>query len=152
MRVGQAVTSAPSTRTPVRLSKNVRLVLDVVCAQGPGEHAAAHDIHRLARRRQPAVGVSTVYRALERLCAVGLLHAVRMPGEATTLYEPARHAHAHFRCRACRRVDDIDYDLPTDDIARLDTEHGVAISGVMLTFNGLCAACRDKGPSPDRGV
>ncbi|UDL94669.1 transcriptional repressor [Lichenihabitans sp. PAMC28606] len=127
--------------TPPKLPKNYRLVYDVVLAQPPGQHAAAGDIYAEARRRQAGLGHSTVYRALERLRDLGLVHEVKVPGTASALYEPSRHGHAHFLCTACGRVEDVDYDIPTADIVALNKANNITISDVALTFNGLCQAC-----------
>ena len=129
---------------PKKLPKNYQLVYEVVCAQPLGVHAAAGEIYGEAKRRQPGIGYSTVYRALDRLCASGLVHEVRVPGTASALYEPARTGHAHFRCSACGAVTDINYDVPAGDIERLTREHDIGIAEVSLTFNGLCTTCRAK--------
>ena len=126
----------------VKLPKNYRLVFDVVSAQPPGTHAAAGAIYVEARRRQSGIGYSTVYRALDRLRDLGLVHEVRVPGTTSALYEPARDGHAHFLCTRCGSVADIDYHIPATDVSGLNANHGIAIVNVMLTFNGLCEACR----------
>ena len=138
----------PAARTK-RLPKNYQLVFEVICAQPPGVHRAAAQIFTEAKRRQPRIGHSTVYRALDRLRDNGLVHEVRVPGAASALYESARHGHAHFLCTACGAVEDIGYEIPADDLARLDAGHDIAIAAVSLTFNGLCGACRG-GSSPVR--
>lgn len=130
-----------------RLPKNTRLVLDLVIAQPPGQHVPAQDVYASARRRQASIGVSTVYRALDRLCAAGLIHAVRVPGTTSVLYEPARTGHAHFLCAGCGGVADIDYDVPAGDIAGLNARHGLAIRSAVLTFSGLCGSCAAAAPT-----
>jgi Fe2+ or Zn2+ uptake regulation protein len=130
------------TGRPQKLPKNYQLVYDVVCTQAPGTHAAAGEIYGKAKRLQSGIGYSTVYRALDRLRDLGLLHEVRVPGMASALYEPARTGHAHFLCTGCGRVEDIDYHISTIDLLGLDKAHGIAIADVSLTFNGLCRACR----------
>ena len=131
-----------SANRPKKLPKNYQLVLEVVSAQPPGLHAAASEIYALARRRRAGIGCSTVYRALDRLCEAGLVHAVRVPGNGSALYEAARDGHAHFRCTTCGSVEDIDYDIPTGDIAGLSHHLGIAIADVSLTFSGVCRICR----------
>ena len=126
---------------PKKLPRNYQLVYEVVCAQPLGVHAAANDVYAEAKLRRPAIGHSTVYRALDRLCREGLVHEVRVPGNAAALYEPARTGHAHFRCIGCGAVTDIDYDVPAGDIARLTATHAIAIAEVSLTFNGRCERC-----------
>jgi Fe2+ or Zn2+ uptake regulation protein len=133
-----------SADQPKKLPRNYQLVYEVVCAQPPGVHADAGDIYGAAKRRQPGLGYSTVYRALDRLCQTGLVHEVRVPGTASALYEPARASHAHFRCKRCGGVEDIDYDIPPGDLTRLTTSHAIAIEDVSLTFNGVCQRCRAK--------
>ncbi len=130
------------SRPADKLSKNHQIVYDVVSAQAPGRHAAAGEIYAEAKRRQPSIGCSTVYRALDRLRNQGLVHEVRVPGNASALYETARHSHAHFLCTACGRVEDIGYDVPAADIVGLNAAHAIAIADVSVTFNGLCRTCQ----------
>jgi Fur family transcriptional regulator, stress-responsive regulator len=127
-----------------KLPKNYLVVLDVIAAQPVGCHAAANEVYAAARRRQPTIGYSTVYRALERLCDEGLVHEVRVAGTASALYEAARHNHAHFLCTGCGAVRDIAYAVPADDLARLDRDHAIAIADATLTFHGLCESCRHE--------
>ena len=77
-----------------RLPRNYRAVYAVLCDLGLGEHAGAGEIYVAARKRQPTIGYSTVYRALERLTTLGLITEVRVPGAQSILYEPVRAAHA----------------------------------------------------------
>ena len=130
-----------TARRTGKLPRNYQIVHDVVTAQPPGRHADAQEIHAEAKRRQPSIGYSTVYRALDRLRLDGLVHEVRVPGAASALYEPSRHGHAHFLCTGCGRVEDVDYAIPPDHLATLDAAHGIAIADVVLTFNGLCRRC-----------
>jgi Fur family transcriptional regulator, stress-responsive regulator len=129
-----------------KLPKNYRLVYEVLCGQAEGHHASAGEIHVAARQRQPGLGYSTVYRALDRLRDLGLVLEVRLPGSASALYEPARAGHAHFHCVGCGRVEDVDFSLPAPDLARLAQRHGIEIDTVVTTFNGLCGPCRAAAP------
>jgi Fur family transcriptional regulator, stress-responsive regulator len=125
-----------------KLPKNYQLVYDVLCAQPEGHHASASEIYGAARRRQPGLGYSTVYRALDRLHGLGLVLEVRLPGSASALYEPARAGHAHFHCVQCGRVDDIEFSLPTAELAALSARHQIEIGTVVTTLSGLCEGCR----------
>lgn len=129
-----------------KLPKNYALIYDVVCAQPTGRHASASEIHAAARRRQPGIGYSTVYRALDRLHDLGLVLEVRLPGSASALYEPAQPGHAHFHCVRCGRVEDVEVSLPAAELAALAERHRIEISSVATTLNGLCEHCRG-GPS-----
>lgn len=125
-----------------KLPRNYQVVFDVVNAQAEGEHAAAGEVYAAAKRLQAGIGYSTVYRALDRLRDLGLVLEVRVPGSSSALYEAARANHAHFRCEQCGRIDDIPYELPAGEVRALAERCRVAISDVVLTFNGRCAACQ----------
>jgi len=124
------------------MTKNHRIVLEVVRERGRGTHLSMNDVHALARESQPRIGFTTVYRALARLRDEGLVAEIRLPGADAAYFEPAGPSHAHFRCSRCGAVRDITYALPpgaTDDIARRE---GVDIRDISLSFHGTCANCR----------
>lgn len=128
-----------------RLPENHRLVYDVVRGQEPGTHATTRDIFAAVARRRPGIGYSTVYRALDRLCALGLVAQVRVPGGTSAVYEPARTDHAHFLCTGCGRVDDVDYTLAPAELEALAAARGIEVSEATLTLRGTCARCRPAG-------
>ena len=70
------------------LSKNHRLVYKIVLEQGVGTHLAMTQLFELARLRQPAIGFTTVYRALTRLRDAGLVAEISLPGAECAVYEP----------------------------------------------------------------
>lgn len=125
-----------------KLPKNYRLIYDVLCALPQGHHASASEIHNAARQRQPGLGYSTVYRALDRLHDLGLVLEVRLPGSASALYEPARPGHAHFHCVECGCVEDVEFSLSAVELKALADRHRIEIGTVVTTLNGLCERCR----------
>lgn len=124
-----------------KLTRNHQVVFAVVNAMQKGEHAPAGEIYSAAKRLKSGIGYSTVYRALDRLRAMGLVSEVRVPGNSSALYEAVRESHAHFRCERCGQIDDIDYELPVAEADAVARQAGVAVMTVTLTFNGLCAGC-----------
>jgi Fe2+ or Zn2+ uptake regulation protein len=114
---------------------------------GLGQHLTTADVHALAKKAQPAIGFTTVYRALNRLRRLGLVAEVRVPGADVTYYESPAEPHAHFRCDVCGRIDDLDFRLPADAVARLAGLHGVEVRETLVTLSGRCAACREDGAS-----
>jgi Fe2+ or Zn2+ uptake regulation protein len=126
-----------------RLPKNHRLVNDVVREHGLGRHLTTADVHSLAKRAQPAIGFTTVYRALSRLTELGLVAEVRVPGADVTYYERPAEPHAHFRCEGCGRVDDIDFRLPEGAVDGLAAQYGIDVREALITLHGRCATCRE---------
>lgn len=124
-----------------RLSKNHRLVYDIFREQGIGTHLAMSDLYELARRRQPAIGFTTVYRAITRLRDMGLVSEIVLPGADSAFYEPAGPAHAHFRCSHCGMVADVPYDVPSSITSGLASRLGAEIDAIAVTLQGRCRSC-----------
>jgi Fe2+ or Zn2+ uptake regulation protein len=125
-----------------RLPKNYRLVNDVVREHGHGRHLTTQDVHALARRSQPTIGFTTVYRALNRLTEMGLVSEVRVPGAGMTYFETHAEPHAHFHCEGCGRIEDLDYRMPDVALRRIARAYDVAVSDALVTVVGRCADCR----------
>ncbi len=74
-------------------------------------HVALEDLLSSARRRNPGVGLATVYRTVKLLEEAGLAHA-RQFGSGQTLYEVAgaRHHHDHLICQHCNFIVEFEND------------------------------------------
>ena len=130
-----------------RLPANYQLVYDVVRALEPGLHAPAGDIFMRAKALKATLGYSTVYRALDRLCRMGLVLELHLPGMNAALYEQARSAHAHFVCRACGRIEDVDCEVPSDAIHDFVRGRDGEVDEIILTVQGRCTGCRSPARS-----
>lgn len=123
------------------LPLNYRTVLDVVDQAGPGSHLTAQEIWVRSRLLAPRIGFATVHRALNRLHELGVVMKIDIPGEASAVYEPSSAPHAHFRCTVCGTIDDFEFAVPAETLAKLAQRHGVAIDEEAVTFTGRCARC-----------
>lgn len=132
--------------TAPRLTKNYRLVHDIVHEQGRGRHLAMADLYALAKDRQPGIGFTTVYRALLRLRDLGLVSEILLPGADSAYYEPASEAHAHFRCVGCGAVKDLAYVVPASVVQSLASENDLTVDDVSVSLHGRCASCRATSP------
>lgn len=130
---------SPDTETG--LSKNHRLVYQIVLEQGVGTHLGMTQLFELARARQPVIGFTTVYRALTRLRDAGLVAEINLPGAECAVYEPTAPPHAHFRCVSCGRVSDVPYTIGDTVSAQLARDHGFVIERSEVAFSGHCARC-----------
>lgn len=124
-----------------RLPANYRIVHDVVRSQEPGIHARAGEIFAAAKALKPSLGYSTVYRALERLRALGLVSQLHLPGTDAAVYEPARASHAHFVCTRCGAIEDIDVDPATTEVSEAVKARCAEVQEITITVHGRCAAC-----------
>ncbi|MHB8147103.1 MAG: Fur family transcriptional regulator [Vulcanimicrobiaceae bacterium] len=129
------------TATGASLSKNHRLVYEIVQEQGIGRHLAMADLYALAQARQPRIGFTTVYRAVTKLRDLGLISEIAPHGAERAYYEPAGPQHAHFRCDRCGTVQDVDFSIPATVTAALAAQVGGDISSATVHFRGRCSAC-----------
>jgi Fur family transcriptional regulator, ferric uptake regulator len=135
------ISPKPSAPEP-RLAANYRLVYDLLQESGQGRHLSMPEVHALTRSRQPAIGFTTVYRALVRLRDMGLVSEIHVPGAENAYYEVAAHPHAHFRCITCGTIQDVDYRLPQGVVDDIASSHGIEVGDVLLSLHGQCAVCR----------
>jgi len=124
-----------------RLSKNHRVVLDVVREQGHGRHLSMAELYELARVARPGIGFTTVYRALLRLRDQGLVAEITLPGAGAAFYELANDPHAHFRCTDCGRVDDVPFTLHDAIVSDLAAKIAAQVSAATVSLEGRCANC-----------
>ncbi|MBV8154315.1 MAG: transcriptional repressor [Candidatus Eremiobacteraeota bacterium] len=123
------------------LPKNYQLIYEIVEESGLGHHLTPSEIYALARRRRPGLGLTTVYRGLERLRDLGLVSELNVPGADAAAYEPSGPRHAHFRCKRCGTIEDVAFAIPARTLRKLAAAHGFTIDAERITFGGRCSAC-----------
>lgn len=113
-----------------------------------GSHVSVEDLLKIVKRREPAVGRTTIYRSLKLFQEAGLASELLLGGEAR--FEPLwnRDHHDHLVCVSCGEI--IEFQSPQierlqDDIA---TGLGFTIEGHRHTIFGRCRKCAPKGAKP----
>ena len=106
------------------------------------------EVHELAQRDVPNLGIATVYRNLKRLVDAQQIVPVNVPGEPPRYErsEAAEHHHHHFHCRRCGRVFDIE-GCPTGLGSMLPP--GFRAEDHEITFRGICADCTRHAERPN---
>jgi Fur family transcriptional regulator, ferric uptake regulator len=100
---------------------------------------SAQRIHERLDRR---VGLASVYRALDTLTRLHLVHRVDVDGIAC--YEPADPGgdhHHHAICDECGRLDPFEDDELERLIDRVGERLGYALGGHDLVLHGRCPDC-----------
>jgi Fe2+ or Zn2+ uptake regulation protein len=123
------------------LTKNQQIVLAILEAHGVGTHLTAYDLLLRAKKRQPGIGMATVHRAVTQLHKQGLISKVVIPGMDSATFEPAGDPHAHFCCKVCGALEDVDYALPARTLNRLASLLGARLEPEHLTLSGICRKC-----------
>ena len=117
-----------------------------------GEHLTAMEIYRQLKKEGIKVGLTTVYRQLERLVAEGVAVKSIIDENTPACFEYCgdeihRHEHEscyHCKCVRCGRL----VHIHCDDVRKLEQhvrdEHGFYIDPHRTVFFGLCERCRKE--------
>jgi len=111
-------------------------------------HVSVEELTAIVRRRSPAVGHTTVYRAMKLLADCGLAAAHDF-GNGRTRYERTleKSHHDHLVCTGCGAIlefEDQGIEKLQEDAAR---RHGFEIASHKLELYGRCADCVAAGRS-----
>ena len=102
------------------------------------EHLSADEVYARATQSLPDLSRGTVYATLAEFTELGLLSAFGAPEPVR--YETNTTRHAHFRCRLCLRLFDLEHGLHEPELI---TERGFQIERVETLAEGVCADCGD---------
>ena len=114
----------------------------------PGGRATAMDLMQMLRQEGQTVGLSTVYRQLEKLVAQGKVHKLLTEEGACYRYcdggERKRDCFL-LRCESCGRVLHADCGQLAALYEHLEQAHHFTIDPRKTVLSGLCDACTEKG-------
>jgi Fur family ferric uptake transcriptional regulator len=102
----------------------------------------AQQIHDRLRDEDRRVGLASVYRALELLTSLGLVHRVEMEGIAAfEPADPAGHHHHHLVCSHCGRVEAFEDPALEEAIEALSARVGYRVAEHDVVLRGACDSC-----------
>jgi Fur family ferric uptake transcriptional regulator len=106
------------------------------------EHITAEQMYRMLAKKDPHIGLATIYRTLNLFCEAGLAQARHFGTQ--TQYDNVSHKghHDHLICTDCGKI----VEFENCDIERLQEEvakrNGFTIKTHKLELYGLCAHCQ----------
>ncbi|MGW0412394.1 Fur family transcriptional regulator [Streptomyces collinus] len=103
-----------------------------------GGHLGAAQIHRRISEVGGHVEVSTVYRTLERLVELRLVH--QLAGNAQVSFGLAMEAHHHAVCTGCGAIDQIPVAAVAEVMRAAASATAYRPEGLVLS--GLCPRCQ----------
>jgi len=119
------------------------LLLDLI-RQGEG-HLDAEELHRLAKKEQPRLSLSTVYRNLLLFKKLGLV-TESLFDETHRHYEmKTRTDHHHLVCLGCGKVVEFESPLAQQIRQEVAEKKRFQILGTDIRLVGLCPDCGQKG-------
>ncbi|MGH7738719.1 MAG: Fur family transcriptional regulator [bacterium] len=133
----------------IPLTVQRRMILESLV--GREDHPTADQIYETVTDRLPGLSRATVYRVLETLVEVGVIHRASHLGTAAR-YDPNTDHHHHLACVKCHKV----VDLEETALAAIHLPMGLQGFEIMdysVHLQGYCPECRkkakpEKRPSP----
>jgi Fur family transcriptional regulator, zinc uptake regulator len=128
-------------RAGTRLTDPRRRVLTLLAdAKTP---LKAYDLIARAGADGGAVKPPTVYRALEFLCQIGIIHRI----EQDATYVACSHVgHSHlaalFVCDMCHEVTEVHVDEIEHQLSQAAKETGFSLAHLVIEGRGQCQACQ----------
>lgn len=124
-----------------RMTRQRKVVYDVLAESR--DHPTATEVFLRAKERMAGISLATVYNCLETLSEVGIVKQVHV-GRSASRYCPNLREHAHFYCRDCGRVEDIDPVEKGAGLAAWRLREGSQVDDAEVALKGLCPDCARK--------
>jgi len=112
---------------------------------GQGCCLTAQELHEALREDGSEVGLASVYRALELLASMKLVHRIGIG--STAYYEPADPRgdhHHHVVCDSCGDVSAFEDPALERAIDRLAGRMKYRVSGHDVVLHGTCPSCKSE--------
>jgi Fur family transcriptional regulator, ferric uptake regulator len=143
-REEQRVLSEYLVQHGLKRSTQREVILDAFLRAG--SHVSVEDLLRIVKRKDPAVGRTTIYRTLKLFQEAGLASELLVGAEAR--FEPLwnRDHHDHLVCVHCGEI--IEFQSPEIEDLQDTIANGLGfvIEGHRHTIFGRCQKCAHKAP------
>ncbi len=107
---------------------------------------SAQDLHAMLRQRGDAIGLTTVYRALQTMADAGEVDVLRSgDGEAVYRRCPTESHHHHLVCRSCGRGVEVEGPEVEAWATAVAAQHGFTDVSHTVEVFGTCATCVGGG-------
>lgn len=124
----------------------------------PGVHMNVWEIHAKLEEKGTSVGLTTLYRNLDRMVDEGLVNKYTIDGHGPACYEFIDRTGEcgesyHCRCEICGKL----IHLHCDEVAGLRDhmlkEHGFRLDPKRTVFYGVCPDCiaAERKKDPEKG-
>lgn len=105
------------------------------------DHPTADEIYTSLKKKNPSLGIATVYRNLSRLSEKGDI--LRFSHKGTDRYDGTVENHYHLFCNICGKIYDVDYPVLEKMENEVSQITGAEVLSHSISFFGVCKNCRD---------
>ena len=127
------------TKNSLKLTRQREYILNTFLKM---EHVTAEQMYHIIAKKDPHIGLATIYRTLKLFCETGLAQERHFGSQ--TQFDNVSHKghHDHLICTSCGKI----VEFQNCQIERLQEEvaarNGFTIKTHKLELYGLCANCR----------
>ena len=106
------------------------------------KHLTADELFRLVKKKNPSIGVATVYRTMKLICDCGLGRELRLDNDSVRYEHLFNHDHHdHLYCTNCGELTEV-VDQEIEKLQqKLAEKAGFNMQGHRLIIHGLCSKC-----------
>jgi Fur family ferric uptake transcriptional regulator len=124
-----------------RLTPQRQMILDAV--RRADDHVTPDEVYEAVHRHNPAISRATIYRTLDFLCEMRLIHSLYWGGQM--YYEIVdEQPHHHLVCRTCGGLLECEPDLLQSLFEAVEKKHHFTIDMDHVALFGLCQQCRGQ--------
>jgi len=117
-----------------------QLILDAIASTRG--HISADEVHQQVIRKFPDVNVTTVYRTLEVLEALGLMRHTHFHDGVAQYQRTDEAPHHHLVCTVCHQDTELDLEVLAPLAQELERRYGFKSDLTHTAIVGLCRACQ----------
>ncbi len=124
-------------------SKQREQILDIFLKTE--KHTTINDLYDLVRKKNPKIGLATVYRSMKVICDAGLARETDF-GDGTKRFEHKyKHQHHdHLVCLKCGRIIEVVSPGIEKLQERLAKKHKFSAVRYRMEIFGICSSCNRK--------
>ncbi|MFW6282131.1 MAG: Fur family transcriptional regulator [bacterium] len=125
-----------------KLTSQRKDILDVII-KNPDKHFSAEELYEEVKNINPDIGLATVYRTLELMCNLKLIHQLDFDN-AYKRYElnlEGRHHH-HLICLECGKIIEFSDQALESFEKNLQEDYDFNIVDHRIKFYGQCSNCK----------
>ncbi len=115
-----------------------RVILESLAARE--DHPTADQVFETVGPRLPGLSRTTVYRVLEKLVDLGVIHKANHLGSAAR-YDPNTRRHHHLTCLSCYKVADMEEQTVRELAFPKGVLKGFEVTDYSVHFKGYCLDC-----------
>jgi Fe2+/Zn2+ uptake regulation proteins len=126
-----------------KLTKQRKSILEVL-VENSGKFLSVEEIYLRSKNKYEKTNLSTVYRNMEVLEAIDIVHKTSINGSSSSYeFTCSDHHHHHVICKNCGKTETIDF-CPLKEFASKVNNSGFTVTDHKLELYGYCNNCSKK--------